>query len=250
MKILVIGESCKDVYQYGKSYRLAPEAPVPVFQPYKTIVNGGMAMNVYNNVKSLGIPVDIITNTNWEEIEKERFVDEKTNQMFLRVDKNDETYGVCDDTLLEGIDKYDAIIISDYDKGFLPKDKISKICKLHPKVFLDTKKILGYWAENSKFIKINNYEYKASLNYITTNLIKKLIITLGEKGCEYLGKNYGVPTVEVKDLCGAGDTFIACLVTHYLKTSSIEESIIFANEGSTHIVQKRGVGVIKKYKNG
>ena len=156
MKILVIGESCKDIYQYGKSYRLAPEAPVPVFQPYKTVINGGMAMNVYNNVKSLGAQVDIITNKNWETIEKERFVDEKTNQMFLRVDKNDNTYGVCDDSIFEIIEDYDAIIISDYDKGFLSNEIISKICKHHKKVFLDTKKILGSWAENSHFIKINN----------------------------------------------------------------------------------------------
>ena len=31
MKLLVIGESCLDVYQYGDSVRLCPEAPVPVF---------------------------------------------------------------------------------------------------------------------------------------------------------------------------------------------------------------------------
>ena len=31
MKILIIGESCLDVYQYGDSRRLCPEAPVPVF---------------------------------------------------------------------------------------------------------------------------------------------------------------------------------------------------------------------------
>ena len=83
IKILVIGESCKDIYNYGKTTRLAPEAPVPVFQPLKTFNNGGMAMNVYNNIKSLGFNVDIITNTNWESIIKERFVDEQTNQMFL-----------------------------------------------------------------------------------------------------------------------------------------------------------------------
>ena len=251
MKILVIGESCKDIYHYGKSYRLAPEAPVPVFQPYKTIVNGGMAMNVYNNIKSLGYEVDILTNHNWEDIEKERFVDDKTNQMFLRVDKNDNEYGnfnmVGSPSFKKTIDNYDAIIISDYDKGFLSEDKISQICKLHNKVFLDTKKLLGYWAEDSHFIKINNYEYSASKNFINHTLVKKLIITLGEKGCEYLGKNYKVPTVEIKDLCGAGDTFIACLVTHYLKTDSIEESIVFANKGSTTIVQKRGVGIIKKF---
>jgi len=35
MKILVIGDSCKDVFIYGKANRLCPEAPVPVFIPQR-----------------------------------------------------------------------------------------------------------------------------------------------------------------------------------------------------------------------
>ena len=50
-KVLVIGDGCKDVFQYGKCERLSPEAPVPVFKPTKTTSNGGMAVNVYNNSK-------------------------------------------------------------------------------------------------------------------------------------------------------------------------------------------------------
>ena len=34
MKILVIGETCKDVFNYGRVDRLCPEAPVPVFNFY------------------------------------------------------------------------------------------------------------------------------------------------------------------------------------------------------------------------
>jgi len=33
IKILVIGDSCTDVFLYGNVYRLAPEGPVPVFSP-------------------------------------------------------------------------------------------------------------------------------------------------------------------------------------------------------------------------
>ena len=32
-KILVVGESCLDVFTYGDVERLSPEAPVPVFKP-------------------------------------------------------------------------------------------------------------------------------------------------------------------------------------------------------------------------
>ena len=33
MNILVIGDSCKDVFIYGDIERISPEAPVPVFKP-------------------------------------------------------------------------------------------------------------------------------------------------------------------------------------------------------------------------
>ena len=35
MKILVIGDSCEDVFRYGEVNRLAPEAPVPIIKPDK-----------------------------------------------------------------------------------------------------------------------------------------------------------------------------------------------------------------------
>ena len=62
MKILVIGDSCKDVFIYGTANRLCPEAPVPVFIPKRKTETGGMAANVYENIESLSVDVDLITN--------------------------------------------------------------------------------------------------------------------------------------------------------------------------------------------
>jgi D-beta-D-heptose 7-phosphate kinase/D-beta-D-heptose 1-phosphate adenosyltransferase len=238
-KILVIGESCNDIYSYCKTSRLAPEAPVPVVQPLSEINVGGMAMNVFENVKSLGTKVNILTNPNWKSITKHRFIDDRTNQMFLRVDSNDQNYGRID---LNGLDlnQYKAIIISDYDKGYLTEKDIEFICKNHDNVFLDTKKILGSWAEYAKFIKINNYEYEASKKHINDSLNKSLIITLGAQGCQYQNQIYPVQEVDVKDTCGAGDTFIAALVCHFITSNNVEESIKFANKCSTQVIQKRG----------
>ena len=70
MSILVIGESCLDVFTYGECNRMCPEAPVPVFNPIDVVENGGMAMNVYNNLIKMGTQVDIITNQNYEGIKK------------------------------------------------------------------------------------------------------------------------------------------------------------------------------------
>jgi sugar/nucleoside kinase (ribokinase family) len=50
--------------------------------------------------------------------------------------------------------------------------------------------------------------------------------------------------VEVKDVSGAGDTFISGLCCEFLKTRDIKKSIIFANECATKVVQKRGVSTI------
>ena len=59
MKVLVIGDSCKDVYVYGKCERLCPDAPVPVFMPLRKEENQGMAGNVRRNLQSLGIECDL-----------------------------------------------------------------------------------------------------------------------------------------------------------------------------------------------
>jgi D-beta-D-heptose 7-phosphate kinase/D-beta-D-heptose 1-phosphate adenosyltransferase len=243
MKILVIGESCNDVYCYGKVNRLAPEAPVPVFQPINVVEIGGMAMNVYENIKSLEVDVDIVTNENWKEISKKRFIDDKTNQMFLRVDTNDLQYGRVDLSKITW-NNYQAIIISDYDKGFLTKEDIKFICNNHKNVFLDTKKILGEYAKKALFIKINNYEFEATKNAINKEIKDILIITLGGGGCMYRDQIFPVPQVDVKDTCGAGDTFIAALVCRYLETYNVKKSIIFANKCATQVIQKRGTSKI------
>ena len=35
MKILVVGDSCIDIFIYGEIDRISPEAPVPVFKPMR-----------------------------------------------------------------------------------------------------------------------------------------------------------------------------------------------------------------------
>ena len=59
MKILVIGDSCKDIFIYGKIERLSPEAPVPVIMPTFQKDNPGMAANVVANLEALGAEVDL-----------------------------------------------------------------------------------------------------------------------------------------------------------------------------------------------
>ena len=80
MKILVIGDSCTDTFVYGMCQRMSPEAPIPIFEPSRTVTNDGMAGNVVRNLKALGVTdVDIITNK--EQITKTRYVENKSNQI-------------------------------------------------------------------------------------------------------------------------------------------------------------------------
>ena len=246
MNILVIGESCRDIFNYGDCNRLCPEAPVPVFNPIEVIENGGMAMNVKANLEALGSKVNIYTNSNWRDITKTRFIDVKTNHMFMRLDCNDRSYKRTNIKRINhmGFEKYDAIVISDYNKGFLHEEDIEFIASKHDCVFIDTKKILGSWCDGVKFIKININEFKKSEGSVSDKLKRKMIITMGSEGCRYNNVLYSVPEVEIKDVSGAGDTFIAGLCYKYAQTGDIESSIVFANECATKVVQKRGVNSV------
>ena len=239
-KVLVIGDSCRDVFIYGKCIRMCPDAPVPVFLPTKKRSNGGMASNVAANLQQLGVECDLICNA--EEVEKTRYIDEKTNHMFLRVDSNEEDIQRIKTLNRDLIKQYDLIVVSDYDKGFLSVEDVDFICSEHNNVFIDTKKILGDWYKKAKFVKINEKEYNRTKLTVSTN--DNLIVTLGDQGCMYGEQVFPVEKVEVKDMSGAGDTFLAGLVCEFLNTNDIAKAIIFANECATKVVQRRGVNVV------
>ena len=159
--ILVVGDSCTDVYTYCKTSRLAPDKPIPVLEVINKVETPGMAFNVFNNALAIGDPqsTDLITNPNYKDVIKNRYVDKSSNHMFIRVDSSTPIERIVS---MSPEEEYETVIIADYDKGFLTTEDIEYICSNHPQVFLDTKKVLGSWASNAKFIKINNYEYERS----------------------------------------------------------------------------------------
>jgi bifunctional ADP-heptose synthase (sugar kinase/adenylyltransferase) len=245
MKILIFGEFCVDEFIYGDCTRLNPEAPTPVFKPKDTKTNPGMAGNVVVNLKSLGIDTTFIHQT--ETIKKSRYVDDKSNYILLRVDKEEAISPLkfSDISSIEFSD-YDAVIISDYDKGFLTEEMIEYITVNAGLTFIDTKKSFGLWISNASYIKINEPE---SLNpahkpNIMDKIKHKLIVTKGSQGCTLDGKTYPTQRADVRDVVGAGDTFISALTAAFVKTNKIGDSIYFANRCATHVIQKRGVNDI------
>jgi len=247
-RVLVIGDSCEDIYVYGNSTRLCPDAPVPVLKVKDIIVTGGMAGNVVSNLRELGCRVKFITNpTN---IQKIRYVDQRTNHMFVRADIGDDSTRPISSTLLKEIDwdKFDVVVVSDYDKGFLTYNDLEYISKQHPSTFIDTKKIIDGRIGEYSFIKVNINEYLNSLVILPPKIKEKLIVTSGKDGASFRGKEYPVPQVNIKDTSGAGDTFLAGLVYAWFTTSNIDEAIKYANKCATYVVQLKGTAKLNKNK--
>jgi D-beta-D-heptose 7-phosphate kinase/D-beta-D-heptose 1-phosphate adenosyltransferase len=232
-KILLIGDSCVDEYKIGTVDRLSPEAPVPVIKIVDTVQVPGMASNVYQNLVNLNCEIKFITNT--ETITKTRYIDQRSGQHLIRVDDEpqiDAWDGQISNTPWES---FHAIIISDYNKGFLTYQHIEQIIRnYNGPVFIDTKKT-DLERFQGAYVKINSLEYS-----LADSVPTELIVTLGGRGARYKDEIYPAPTIEVADVCGAGDTFLSALTYQYLLTNNIEKAIMFANTAASITVQHRG----------
>ncbi len=235
MKVLLIGDSCEDRYFYGDVKRLSPEAPVPILEYKRGVTTQGMAWNVFNNLDAFGVEIDILTNE--EEIIKTRFIDEKSNQQILRSDEEPEIKPFPYE-FPQG--NYDALVISDYDKGFITQSKLFELSNwFQGPVFIDTKKTC---IPGNAFIKVNESEFKKITHFIPDNMI----ITKGGEGTEYQGKLYPAQKVNVFDVVGAGDTFLAALTYGYIKYGRIDKAIPLANRAAAVAVSHRGTYVLTK----
>lgn len=231
-KILLIGDDCIDEYQYGIVDRISPEAPVPVFKFSHEERRPGMAGNVARNLEALGCEVTYLHN---ETATKTRLIDVRSKQHIVRIDNDVECTALKFDTSIPPL--YDAIVISDYAKGTVTYELIEELISTKIPVFIDTKKtdlerMQGAW------VKINELEYSKIKSECTG-----LIVTLGSKGAKvpHHDLKFSAPAVEVADVTGAGDTFLASLCYSYLTTTDIETAIKFAIKASSVTVQKLGV---------
>ena len=243
-RILLIGEQCDDIFIYGDTPRLSPEGPAPVFIPKREVYNGGMGMNVMGNLMALGVDVDF--EHQQSPITKTRHIHEPSNTLLLRIDEELNIDNIGDRLPKLDFWDYPMVVVSDYNKGFLTEEDIAYIGFKHPNVICDTKKKLGDWCKDLRFIKLNRSEFENNKEFIEENdwIFEKLIITLDKDGCMYNGTSYPTEQVEIMDISGAGDTFVAGFVKMFLDTEDVPKSIQFANRCSAQVVQKRGVTTI------
>jgi len=245
--VVLIGDCCSDIYHYGTCDRLSPEAPVPVLRETRRVVQPGMSWNVRLNMESLGSFVLHYTNT--EKINKHRFIDSRYNQHLIRWDEGEyQKIQQIKVDILYATQKPDVVVISDYNKGFLPpnacKQIISYYRDLDPNIpiFVDTKKT-DLSCFEGVFIKINEKEHE-SIEVFPMN--SDFIVTLGERGTLYNGNIYPTNAVEVFDVCGAGDVFLSTLAHTYMKNRNMHEAIKSANKMASISVSRMGTYVLTK----
>lgn len=238
-KILLIGDSCIDEYYYGTCDRLNPEAPVPVLKITHWKSALGMAANVKANLEAFDLDVDFMTGG--KKSIKRRYIDERSKQHIVRVDEDNISPPF--NPLLKSLayNQYNAIVISDYNKGFITYDNIQLIKEEYKgPIFIDSKK-----PDLNKFegcyVKINEQEFNKSIS-----TCQDLIVTLGSKGARYKDKIYPTRETNMIDVCGAGDTFLAALTYKFLVSRDLETAIKYANQCASISVEHRGVYTLTK----
>jgi len=297
LRILVIGDVMLDRYVMGEVSRISPEAPVPVLSVTDERSVAGGAANVALNVSSLGAKVesvgwfgkdergdeliDILRSENIEVDQAFRFSTAPTisksrvtasNQQICRVDResSSEQYNPkireIDELLQTKLKFADAVIVSDYGKGFVTNELLSLVRQSAKFVSVDPKpsRLLDYAKPD--LLTPNRLEALelAGLSRETRDPFPKdevvariferfspllLAITLGSEGM-LLAKEGRVEQViptaarEVFDVSGAGDTVIASLTLALAAGQSFENAAEFANLAAGVVVGKVGTATV------
>lgn len=297
LRILVIGDVMLDRYVMGEVSRISPEAPVPVLSVTDERSVAGGAANVALNVRSLGAKVesvgwfgkdergdeliDILRSENIEVDQTFRFSTAPTisksrvtasNQQICRVDRESSSdqynpkIGEIDELLQTKLKFADAVIVSDYGKGFVTNELLSLVRQSGKFVSVDPKpsRLLDYAKPD--LLTPNRLEALelAGLSRETRDPFPKdevvariferfspllLAITLGSEGM-LLAKEGRVEQViptaakEVFDVSGAGDTVIASLTLALAAGQSFENAAEFANLAAGVVVGKVGTATV------
>ena len=241
MKVLVLGDVIIDKYIYGTSERLSPEAPVPIVKYQKEVWTIGGAGLVYENLKSLGVDVTLFKTEQPSSI-KTRVICDGHYVTRIDDDKHADSAAVLDAVQATDFTKYDYVILSDYNKGVLDEslDIIEHLNAFGCKVIVDPKEhanhYKGAWLvkpNNSEFTKFGFNDWQG--NIITTNAGGNVVASIEDEV-------YNVPVedVEVSDVTGAGDCFLAAFVYGLTKQYNYKRCIEIAVKGSREAVKHVG----------
>lgn len=292
--ILVVGDVMLDQYLWGTVSRISPEAPVPVFSIERRSQGLGGAANVAANLsglkckvslvgmigedasgqillsllKSLGVDCPSIK-YNGKTITKTRAITE--GQQLIRLDEED--IRVCDEEteerilhfVRENLERFDAIILSDYGKGLIKNESLSgDIIQMGRHmgipVLVDPKGKNWWLYKGATCITPNMSEFnllfdrsswtKEALSTAMKEIkaryeLDSLLVTRGEKGMCLVDQDnafFEIPTQarEVFDVSGAGDTVIATYAAGLAARQEAFSAARLANIAAGIVVGKVG----------
>lgn len=245
-KVLVIGDIIIDKYIHGTSTRLSPEAPVPVVTQERTVETLGGAGLVYENLKSLGVDVALFDYDQPKSIKTRVMCD---GHYVTRID-NDfyaDGYDVLEELQEFPFKNYKLVVLSDYNKGVL--DFAEQIIQLANsagcRVIVDPKRQASAY-KGAWLVKPNRKEFEDLMftkwlgNIITTSAADPVIAQIDN---EYF--SIDVEPVEVSDVTGAGDCFLAAFVYALTRGYDYKTCLELAVKGSTASVKHSGTYVLK-----
>ena len=241
MKVLVLGDVIIDKYIYGTSERLSPEAPVPVVKYQHEVETLGGAGLVYENLKSLGVDVTLFETEQPSSI-KTRVICDGHYVTRIDDDKHADSTSVLETIELHDFSEYEYVILSDYNKGVLDEslEIIKHINKFNCKIIVDPKEHANQYKD-AWLVKPNNSELSKfgfndwHGNIITTNAGDNVTATIDN--IEY---DIPVESVEVSDVTGAGDCFLAAFVYGLTKQYTYKHCLELAIKGSREAVKHVG----------
>ncbi|MFC3847772.1 D-glycero-beta-D-manno-heptose-7-phosphate kinase [Helicobacter baculiformis] len=292
--IVVVGDLIVDHYIWGVSERLSPEAPVQVVEVQTESYRLGGGGNVADNLRALGAQVSLcgvvgadapkewlLNQLAQLEIEAQGVLVDPTRptckksrvmiskQQVLRVDRESKApiSPTLEQTLLDIatalLEKADALVISDYQKGVVGAQLCQALIALanqaHKPVLCDPKgKDYSKYSHatlitpNKKEAQIatgleiqDDARLQQALEHFKTQFhIAIPLITLSEAGMAFLDdKNLvKIPTIakEVYDVSGAGDSVIAALAFCLALGFDLHQACAFANASAAVVVGKVG----------
>jgi len=241
IKVLVLGDIIIDKYIYGTSTRISPEAPVPVVTYKEEKESLGGAGLVYNNLKSLGVDVELYEYDQPKSVKTRVMCD---GHYVTRIDNDYHANGdeILGDILNKDFQQYDYVVLSDYAKGVLSQsyDIIKHINKFSCKVIVDPKDHYTLY-EGAWLVKPNEKEFtELDFDLWQGNII---VTHAGNNVHAIIDKeSYDIPveTLQVSDVTGAGDCFLAAFVYGLTKEYAYKKCLEIAIKGSRQAVQHTG----------
>ena len=291
-KVLVVGDLMLDRYWFGSATRISPEAPVPIVNISREEVRIGGAGNVAANIAALGVNVHLLSIVGKDSAAKELSVALQNKgigdglvidhtisttiktrvlaqqQQLIRLDFEKNPSELSAITLVElfrsEIDKYDAVIFSDYGKGALRDIEalIDVSCDAGKLIFVDPKGNNFSKYKNSSFLTPNRKELEAvtgswgseaeldaKADGLRNDLsLQGLLVTRSEEGmtlyCDSGKMHFSTRAKEVFDVSGAGDTVSAVFGALVAGGVPLEEASSLANKAAGVVVGKVGTATV------